>query len=80
MTKEELAQKVNVTPVGSGQYEVEIDYRGKTYLCRSNNALAYDSLPKYCNNCGCWNDTDTPMTEKQALRAFYDECKRKNNL
>lgn len=79
MTLKELWDKVIVQSRGSGQYEVKIIYRRKWYRCTSNNSLAYDSLPKLCGS-GCWDDSNLPMTTKQALQAFYDECKRKNCL
>lgn len=79
MTLKELENKVTVRSKGHGQYGIDIEYRGKIYHCNSNNSLAYDSLPKYCNN-GCWDDSNLPMTQRQALKNFYDECKRKNNL
>lgn len=80
MTLKELENKVVVQSKGCGQYKIAIEYRGKTYHCNSNDSLAYDSLPKCCNSGGCWDDSNLPMTYNQALKSFYDECKRKNNL
>ena len=82
MTTRELRDRVRVTKCGYGQYEVRIKYRGKEYRCQSNNSTAYDSLP---SGRGMWingyeEDPDAPMTGKQALQSFYDECKRKSNL
>ena len=57
--------------LGCGNYKIAIEYRNKPYTCVSNNSLAYDAW-KY--------DDRTHYTEKQALKAFYDECKRKNGL
>ena len=61
-----------------GRYMVEIYYRGKFYSCHSNNSLAWDRIN---------SDDTTPArrldgfyTLKSALKAFYDECKRKNGL
>lgn len=78
MTLQELKEKVNVRRAnGYCSYEVTITYRGKEYHCHSNNSLAWDRLDDD-------NYTDTYImggyTNKQAWKAFYDECKRKNNL
>ena len=81
MTLKELENRVRISRTcGHGQYKVTIEYRNEEYTCTSNNTLAYDSLPHPCNAGGCWDDTNCPMTEKQALQAFYDECKYKNGL
>lgn len=69
MTIQELRNRVTVHG-GSGQYKVNIEFRGKKYTCQSNNSLAYDAA----------NYGVEDMTEKQGLQSFYDECKRKNNL
>lgn len=72
MTQKELELKfVSIKLAGSGSYRVTIEYRNHTYSCISNNSLAYDA----------WrNDDHSYYTEKQALQALYDECKRKNGL
>lgn len=81
MTLKELENKVSISRAGGhGQYRITIEYRGREYSCLSNNTLAYDSLPSISNAGGCWDDTDLPMTRKQALQSFYDECKRENGL
>jgi len=61
-----------------GRYYVEIYFRGKFYSCHSNNSLAWDRIN---------SDDTTPArrldgfyTLKSALKAFYEECKQKNNL
>lgn len=77
MTARDLYYKISVAPQGSGYYLVKIEYRGKTYSCLSQNSLAYDRMNAdivsgrqvYCE-----------YTYKQAMEAFYDECKRKNYL
>lgn len=60
-----------------GQFDITITYRGKTYHCTSNSTLAYDRL----------DDDNYPdnyiigfYSNKQAWKALYEECKRKNNL
>lgn len=58
-----------------GHYEVEITYRGKKYTCTSTNSLAWDMND--------WNPGEPRAwysSARQALQAFYDECKRKNGL
>lgn len=72
MTTKELENKVSISRGGHGQYKITIEYRGKEYRCYSNDTLAYDSLT------GDWRDN--PMTYKQALQSFYNQCKEKNNL
>lgn len=63
----------------SGQFMIQIEYRGKRYGCRSNNTLAYD---RYKNSDYFLSDKQSMYgyTYKQALLAMYEECKRKNNL
>ena len=81
MTLKELENKVRISRAsGHGQYRITIEYRGREYSCLSNNTLAYDSLPHSCSAGGCWDDTNLPMTSKQALQCFWDECKRENGL
>ena len=78
MTLNELKHRVAVRHAsGYCQYDVEITYRGKQYKCKSNNSLAWDRLDddNYADNhsvCG--------YTNKEAWKAFYNECKRKNGL
>lgn len=71
----ELESNVLVQSRGCGQYLVAIKFRGYTYKCNSNNSIAWDSLDDQCDNAHLH-----PMTRKQALLAFYNECKAKNNL
>lgn len=70
MKKEELQRKIRIEWKGYSSYKITIEYRGKDYNCISNNSLAYDS----------WLIGGGEYTEKQALMAFWNECKRKNNL
>lgn len=73
MTKEELKDRVSVFHGnGYSTYIVQIEYKGNKYSCQSHNSLAFDSLLE--------SDYPKPMTEKQALQSFYDECKRENSL
>lgn len=58
--------------MGYGTYRVTIYFRKKFYSCVSNNSLAYDDMGEHENN--------SYYTSKQAYQAFWDECKRKNNL
>lgn len=78
MTKELLSEKVTVIGAASN-YKVTIEYRGNFYTCRSNNSLAMDRIHEQSyirdsqrGTCG--------YTFRQALQAFYDECKSANNL
>ena len=74
MTAKELYEHVSVSWAGYGQYNVEINYRGKTYKCHSNNSQAWD----YLN----WEKGDEPgpYTSKQAYQAFWNECCRVNKI
>ena len=78
MTLEQLADKVTVSGATSN-YRVVIEYRGQIYSCRSNNTLAMDRLHEQStlrdSQRGTWG-----YTLRQALQAFYDECKSCNNL
>lgn len=62
-----------------GCYMVEIYYHGKFYSCHSNNSLAWDRIHSddYVPDRA---ERDGGYTLKGALKAFYDECKRKNGL
>jgi hypothetical protein len=78
MTLNELKNRVRVTRAkGYSSYEVTIQYRGKEYRCHSNNSLAWDRLDdeNYRDN-----QVAGFYTNKGAYLAFYDECKRVNNL
>jgi len=78
MTLKELKQKVTVRrDKGFSLYKVTIIYHGKEYTCTSNNSLAWDRLDddNYRDN-----EVSGFYTNKGAYQAFYDECKRKNNL
>lgn len=71
MTTKQLLERVSVRWAGTGTYQVYITYCGREYTCRSNNSLAWDCL-RY--------DDTSYYTHRQALHAFWDECKRVNNL
>lgn len=78
MTLKELRKRVRVKRAsGYCSYEVTITYRGKKYRCHSNNSLAWDRMDddNYRDN-----EVSGFYTNKGAYQAFYDECKRKNNL
>lgn len=78
MTTRELKEKVYVTLAsGYDNYSVCIQFRGNSYVCKSNNGMAWyrlksvglaDSVVLY------------GYTLRQALQAFYDECRVKNKL
>jgi hypothetical protein len=79
MTLQELRQKVRVERDRGFfyLYKVTITYRGREYTCKSNNSLAWDRLDddNYRDN-----EVNGFYTNKGAYKAFYEECKRKNNL
>ena len=74
MVLKKLIDKVDVKWCGYGQYEVTIQFRGKTYKCKSNNSMAWDDRD--------WEPGDGfhHYTKRQALQAFYDECCYKNHI
>lgn len=66
----------------SGQFTIRIEYRGKTYSCKSNNTLAYDRYNRYKGSDNFLSNKQSVYgyTYRQALQAMFDECKMKNNL
>jgi hypothetical protein len=72
MTTSELCQRIIASKTHSyGHYKVTIKYRGKQYSCTSTDSMAYDR----------YNDEDAKRgVQKDALKSFWNECKRKNNL
>lgn len=78
MTLGRLTDIVTVSGAASN-YKVTIEYRGKIYTCRSNNSLAMDRIHEQSylrdSQRGTWG-----YTLRQALQAFYDECKSANNI
>ena len=76
MNTEQLASRTTVQWCGHGSYRVTIIYQGRQYHCRSNNSLAYDRLSSDVSPL----TVECDYTLRQALNAFYQECKRKNNL
>lgn len=78
MTLDELRRRIKVErDKGFNLYKITITYRGKEYTCKSNNSLAWDRLDddNYRDN-----EVNGFYTNKGAYLAFYEECKRKNNL
>lgn len=81
MTLKQLENKVSVRHgIGYNLYEVTIEYRGKKYNCKSNNSLAWDRI--HVDGTECYGDRAVrcTYTYKQALVAFWEECKRLNGL
>lgn len=76
MTLEQLEQRVDVVRgLIKNHFIVTITYRGKQYVHTSGNDLAWDALGDL------WDNPRTPFyTKKQALQAFYNECKFYNHL
>lgn len=79
MKTRDLENKIYVGVCLSGQFTIRIEYRGKTYSCKSNNTLAYDRY-KGSDNFSSDKQSVYGYTYRQALQAMYDECKMKNNL
>lgn len=78
MTLKQLKEKVRVERAkGYCSYLVTLKYRGKEYTCHSNNSLAWDRLDdeNYRDN-----QVASIYSNKGAYLAFYNECKRVNNL
>ena len=74
MTTKELYNRISIGFCAGGQFEVTIEYRNKTYRCKSNNTLAHNCL------WGSGGNLVYYSSEKQALKALWDECKQKNSL
>ena len=72
MTTSELSRRIEASTTTSyGHYKVTIKYRGKQYSCTSTDSMAYDR----------YNDEDSKIgVQRDALKSFWNECKRKNNL
>lgn len=73
MTLDQLQERTKIQKAGWGSYLVTITFRGKNYRCMSNNSLAYDDYQAEGHR-------SYYTTDKQCLKAFYDECKQKNGL
>lgn len=79
MKTEELRRKIESIHVcGSGHWRVCISYRGKFYYSTTTNSLAIDRMKDYDNTLD--RVSRYGYTYGQAVRALYDECKRKNNI
>lgn len=77
MSTKKWRRSIGVKKCGYGCFLVEINYRGKTYSCTSNNSLAYDRVTD------CEEDKKikkSGYTLEQAWDALYRECKKKNGL
>lgn len=70
MTLKELENTMTIGTCVGGAFEIEMEYRGKTYHCKSTNTLAYDAY-KFGE---CYY-----YTKKQALMALRAECKIANH-
>lgn len=75
MTTSQLKDKISTSFAGQGHFKITIDFKGKKYHCTTNNTMAIDKIG---------DETKTPksfyVSEKQALLALWNECKRSNNL
>lgn len=74
MTTAQLSSRIDAKRITSyGNYKVSIIYRGKKYWCISTDSMAFDR----------YLDSDAKRghyTQRDALKSFWNECKRKNNL
>ena len=75
MTTAQLSQRIDArTTTSYGHYKVTIQYRGKQYSCISTDSMAYDRyMDEDAKGRGIYSQLD-------ALKSFWNECKRKNNL
>ena len=75
MTTTQLKNRINTQFAGKGHFKVTIDFRGKEYSCTTTDTMAIDMIG---------DDTIDKkrfyVSEKQALTALWNECKRKNDL
>jgi hypothetical protein len=73
MTTQQFYHRIDLRLSSYGHYRVTIQYRNKQYSCTTTNSMAVDRL-----------NSDERMTfyptEKSALIALWNECKRANNL
>lgn len=78
MSVNELEANLSITRVSTCEFKVTITYRGQKYSTISKNSNAYFRLyyTPVLHSEECYNG----YTYIQALQAFYDECKTKNNL
>lgn len=75
LTEEQLRDRCSIVSLGRGRYHVRIVYRGDDYYGMSHNTMAWDDLHTEEASRRVWY-----RTTRQALLAFYDECKRFNQL
>lgn len=75
MKTQELKNKITTSFSGYGHFKVTIEYRGKKYNCITTNTMAIDKIGEEKREYKLFY-----FTEKQALTALYNECKRKNDL
>jgi hypothetical protein len=75
MTTKELKNRINTQFSGHGHFKVTIEFRGKKYNCTTTDTMAIDKIGDESKDLKAFY-----VTEKQALTALYNECKRKNDL
>ena len=78
MTTQQLQNNISVRWNGYGSYDVTMYFYNKKYTCQSHNSIAYDRI-KVSEG---YNDKTSVYgyTYKQALQAFWNECKLLNNI
>jgi len=78
MTTKQLENRyLGHTFLGKGHYRIGFDIRGINRYCTTTNTMAIDRIDDELPE----RDYDRIyVTQKQALRALYDEVKRKNDI
>lgn len=77
MTLDNLASRMHIAWKGSGQYQIQVRFRGQIYSTTSNNSSAYDRIKFGTDNPRV---IDSNYTLKGAYMAFYNEVLRNHNL
>lgn len=78
MSVNELEANLSITRISACDFKVTITYHGQKYSTISKNTDAYFRL--YYTPVLNSEERYNGYTYIQALQAFYDECKTKNNL
>ncbi len=73
-----LEEKISIKKISLVSYKVHITYKNARYSTISGNMRAYERLASHMFLRK--NDIVFGYTYPQALKAFYMECKEKNNL
>ncbi len=77
MNLQQLKDRISYAWSGYGHYKVFLTFRGKEYSAITTNMQAIDAAN---TDCPPIRKGEYYETQKEALKALYDEVKRKNNL